>query len=324
MRLDRRHFAIASSAVAAAWIAPAFAQADYPTRSVRMIVPLAPGGVADVAMRIICDQLSKRLGQTFVVETRPGAAGTIGADVIAKAHPDGYSLLYGSVGSHASAVSLYPKLPYDPVKDFTPIAPVLSVTNVMVVRKDSPVKDFAAFIALAKASLGKLNFGSVGVGSTMHLSGELFQQRTGVQMVHVPYSTNALLAGDLANGKIDLVFDNIPNALGQLQAGRLRALAVTALTRWPDLPDTPTTEELGLKDFDMSSWGGVFGPAGLPQPIVDKLNAEINAILASPEVSERMNKLAIAPRRGRPDELASLVKSEIARWSEVVRLANAR
>jgi tripartite-type tricarboxylate transporter receptor subunit TctC len=324
--MRRRWVAVASLFLAAAALAPpSWAQdAAYPSRPVKVIVPFGAGGTADLVARIVSEQLTERLKAPFVVENRPGAGGTIGSDLLAKAPPDGYTLGWGSVSTHATSVSLYPKLPYDPIKDFTPIARVAAIPNVMVVSSQLPVESLQAFIELARSSPSKLNFGSIGNATSQHLGGELFKMRTGVDMVHVPYRNNGALTGDLINGTLHVVFDNLPNVLGQVQAGRLRALGITTDQRWPYLPDVPTLSEQGVKDFDISSWLGMFGPAGLPADAVARLNATINEIVASTEVRDKLLKAGAQPQSGTPRALSDHVSAEIDRWSKVVKASNAK
>jgi tripartite-type tricarboxylate transporter receptor subunit TctC len=298
--------------------------AAYPSRPVKVIVPFGAGGTADLVARIVCEQLTGRLDAPFVVENRPGAGGTIGSDLLAKSPADGYTLGWGSVSTHATSVSLYPKLPYDPQKDFTPIARVAAIPNVMVVSGQLPVQTLQEFIELARKSPSKLNFGSIGNATSQHLGGELFKMRTGVDMVHVPYRNNGALTGDLINGTLHVVFDNLPNVLGQVQAGKLRALGITTEQRWPHLPDVPTLSELGVKDFDISSWLGMFGPAGLAAEAVARLNTTINQIVDSAEVREKLIKAGAQPQSGPPQALADHVKAEIDRWSIVVKTSNAK
>lgn len=299
-------------------------EASYPSRPVRVIVPFAAGGTADLVARIVSEQLTSQLKQPFVVENRPGAGGTIGSDLLAKGPVDGYTLGWGSVSTHATSVSLYPKLPYDPRKDFTPIGRMAAIPNVMVVSAQLPVQTLEGFIALAKRSPEKLNFGSIGNATSQHLGGELFKMRTGVDLVHVPYRNNGALTGDLLNGTLHVVFDNLPNVIGQIQAGRLSALGITTEQRWPLLPDVPTLAELGVKDFDISSWLGLFGPAGLPPSMVVKLNDAINRIMAMPDVRDKLLKAGAQPLSGTPQALAEHVDAEIDRWAKVVKASNAK
>jgi len=321
----RRLLSAAALSMVAAYIArPSWAQAAYPSRPVKVIVPFGAGGTADLVARIVCEQLTQRLGAPFVVENRPGAGGTIGSDLLARSPADGYTLGWGSVSTHATSVSLYPKLPYDPQKDFTPIARVAAIPNVMVVSGQLPVTTLQEFLDMARKSPSRLNFGSIGNATSQHLGGELFKMRTGVDMVHVPYRNNGALTGDLINGTLHVVFDNLPNVLGQVESGKLRALGITTEQRWPHLPDVPTLSELGVKDFDISSWLGMFGPSELPADAVARLNTTINQIVASTEVRERLLKAGAQPLSGSPQALADHVKAEIDRWSKVVKASNAK
>lgn len=327
MRTGRRKcLAAAISSLTLAVVGtPAVAQdAGYPSRPVRVIVPFGAGGTADLIARIVSEQLTGKLNQPFVVENKPGAGGTIGSDLLAKSAADGYTVGWGSVSTHATSVSLYPKLPYDPRKDFTPIGRVAAIPNVMVVSRKLPVKSLEEFIALAKASPAKLNFGSIGNATSQHLGGELFKMRTGIDMVHVPYRNNGALTGDLLNGTLHVVFDNLPNVIGQIQAGNLRALGITTEQRWPALPDVPPLVEQGVKDFDISSWLGLFAPAGVPPAMVSKLNSAVNEVMATPEVRDRILKAGAQPLSGTPQALADHVAAEIDRWSTVVKASAAK
>lgn len=304
---------------------PAAAQDDgYPAKPVRVIVPFGAGGTADLVARVVSEQLGRLLGQPFVVENKPGAGGTIGSDLLAKANPDGYTVGWGSVSTHATSVSLYPKLPYDPRKDFAPISRVAAIPNVMVVSAKLPAKTLPEFVELARSSPTRLNFGSIGNATSQHLGGELFKMRTGVDMVHVPYRNNGALTGDLINGTLHVVFDNLPNVIGQIQAGNLRALGVTTDQRWPKLPDVPTLREQGIQDFDISSWLGLFAPAGVAPATVAKLNQAVNQVMAMPEVRERLLAAGAQPLSGPPQALADHVASEIERWATVVKASNAK
>ncbi|MEO7243321.1 MAG: tripartite tricarboxylate transporter substrate binding protein [Variovorax sp.] len=321
----RRWMALAVLLCSAALAAPAAAQSDaYPTKPVRMIVPFGAGGTADLVARVLADKLGQELKQPFVIENRPGAGGTIGTEVLAHAPADGYTVGLGSVSTHATSISLYPKLPYDPRKDFTPIARVAAIPNVMVITQKIDAKNVDDFIALAKKSPGKLNFGSIGNATSQHLGGELFKMRTGVDMVHVPYRNNGLLTADLVSGTLQVVFDNLPNVIGQVKAGNLRALGITTKTRWPGLPEVPTLEEQGVKDFDISSWLGLFAPAGLPPSMVQTLNRATVKAMSDPEVRATLIKAGAEPLSGTPQELEAYVDSEIERWAKVVKASNAK
>src|SRR5438552_13835540 len=239
----------------------------YPTRPIRLVVPFPAGGTTDILAREVGQRLSMTLGQPVVIDNRPGAAGNIGADLVAKSAPDGYTLLMGTVGTHAINASLYAKMPYDHVKDFAPIILVAGVPNVLVVNPSLPVNSVQELIAYAKANPGKLNFASSGPGTSIHLSGELFKVMAGVQMTHVPYKGSAPALQDLLGGQVQLMFDNLPPSLPHIKAGKLRALAVTSVARSPALPDVPTIAESGLPGFEASSWFGILVPAGTPSAI---------------------------------------------------------
>ncbi len=315
---------VAGAALGAASLPAAAQDGEFPSRPVRVIVPFGVGGTADLVARVVSEQLSRSLGQPFVVENKPGAGGTIGSDLLAKSNRDGYTVGWGSVSTHATSVSLYPKLPYDPRKDFTPLARVAAIPNVMVVSNKLPAKTLGEFIELAKSSPTRLNFGSIGNATSQHLGGELFKMRTGVDMVHVPYRNNGALTGDLLNGTLHVVFDNLPNVIGQIQAGNLRALGITTENRWPKLPEVPTLSEQGIRDFDISSWLGMFAPAGVAPAIVEKLNKAINQVMAMPELQERLLAAGAQPLSGSPQGLADHVASEIERWATVVKASNAK
>src|SRR5437660_7664528 len=255
------HFARALAAALLVVAAPvALGQAAYPTKPVRLVVPYPPGGTTDLLARAAAQKLSEAWGQQVIVANRPGAAGNIGAELVARSAPDGYTLLMGTVGTHAINASLYAKMPYDHVKDFAPVILVAGVPNVLVVNPQLPVNTVPGLVAYAKANPGKLNFASSGSGTSIHLSGELFKTMTGVQMTHVPYKGSAPALTDLIGGQVQLMFDNLPSALPQIKGGKLRAIAVTSTKRAPALPDIPTMAESGLPGFEASSWFGVLAP----------------------------------------------------------------
>ena len=248
----------------------------YPTKPIQMIVPFPPGGTTDIFARLIGQKLSEALGQQVVIDNRGGAGGNIGANAVAKADPDGHTLVMGTVGTHAINPSLYVKMPHDVLRDFEPVAFVAGVPNVMVVNPTAvKAKTVQEFIQEAKAAPGKFSFASSGNGTSIHLSGELFKQMTGVNIVHVPYRGSGPAVNDLVAGQVHLMFDNLPSSIQQIRAGNLRALAVTSAQRSPALPDVPTVAESGLPGFEASSWFAIFAPAKTPKPIVDKLNAEV-------------------------------------------------
>src|ERR1700681_275677 len=259
-----------------AWSASGALAQAYPTRSIRLVVPFPPAGTTDILAREVAQRLSVSLGQSVIIDNRPGAAGNIGSDLVAKSAPDGYTLLMGTVGTHAINPSLYARMPYDHVKDFVPIVLVAGVPNVLEVTPSLPVNSVADLIKLAKEKPGQLNFASSGSGTSIHLSGELFKTMAGVDMVHVPYKGSAPALIDLMGGQVQLMFDNLPSSLAQIKAGKLRAIAVTSAQRAPALPNVPTIAESGLPGFEASSWFGLLAPAGTPAAVVARINADVN------------------------------------------------
>jgi tripartite-type tricarboxylate transporter receptor subunit TctC len=296
----------------------------YPTKPIRLVVPFPPGGATDILARDVAQKLTEAWGQSVIVDNRPGAGGNIGSELVAKSSPDGYTLEMGTVGTHAINASLYAKMPYDHVKDFTPVILVAGVPNVLVVNPALPANSVAELIAYAKANPGKLNFASSGNGTSIHLSGELFKVMAGVQITHIPYKGSAPALQDLLGGQVQMMFDNLPPSLPQIKAGKLRALAVTSLTRAPALPDVPTLSESGLPGFEASSWFGILAPAGTPAPIVAKLNAEIAKWLATPEAKEKLAKQGANAAGGTPDDFAKHIAAETAKWAKVVKDSGAK
>jgi tripartite-type tricarboxylate transporter receptor subunit TctC len=297
---------------------PAAAQgATYPTKPVRLVVPFPASGTTDILARAVAQKLSETWGQQVIVDNRPGAGGNIGSELVAKAPPDGYTLLMGTVGTHAINPSLYAKMPYDHVKDFTPVILVAGVPNVLVVNPSLPVNSVQQLIAYGKANPNKLNFASSGNGTSIHLSGELFRTMTGVQMTHVPYKGSAPALTDLIGGQVQLMFDNLPSSLQFIKAGKLRALAVTSAARSQALPDVPTLAESGLPGFEASSWFGVLAPAGTPADIVAKVNSAVAAWLASPAAKEQLAAQGAIAAGGPPDAFAKHIADESAKWAKV-------
>jgi len=298
---------------------------SYPAKPIRFVVPYPPGGSVDIAARALGQKLTEAWGQPVVVDNRAGAGGNIGADLVAKSPADGYTLLMGAVATHAINPTLYGKLPYDPVKDFTPVALVVQVPNILVLNPSVPAKSVKELIELARAKPGALNFGSGSTGSTGHLAGELFNTMAGVKMVHIPYKGAAPAMADLLSGQVQLMFDNLANALPNVKAGRLRALAVTTLARSPAVPDLPTVAESGLPGFDLTTWFGVMVPAGTPPDIVAKLNAEIVRALNSNDMRERLEKMgAEPPTNNTPEHFAAFIRTEAAKYAKVVRDSGAK
>jgi tripartite-type tricarboxylate transporter receptor subunit TctC len=301
----------------------AFAQ-GYPAKPIRIVVPFTPGGTTDVLARAIGQKLTASWTQPVVVDNRPGAAGNIGSEVVAKAAPDGYTLLMGTVSTHGINPGLYSKLPYDPVKDFAPVTLVAKVPNILVLHPSVPASSVTELIAHAKAKPGQLNFASSGNGTSIHLSGELFKTMAGVQMTHVPYKGSAPALTDLLGGQVSLMFDNMPTALPHVKAGRLKALAVTSAKRSPAIPQLPTMAEAGLPGFEATSWFGVLAPAATPKEIVGKLNGEIVRILKTPEVRAQLSGQGAEPVGDTPEEFAAHIKAEMAKWAKVVKESGAR
>ncbi len=325
-RLHRRHLlGLVLGAAASLASGAALSQQAYPSRPVRIVVPFTPGGTTDIFARLVADKLSQSLGQQFIIDNRGGAGGNIGTDAVAKADPDGYTLVMGTVGTHAINPSLYAKMPYDALTDFAPVAFVAGVPNLMVV---SPKKVKATtvqeFIAEAKAAPGKLNMASSGNGTSIHLSGELFKQMTGVEMPHVPYRGSGPAVNDLISGQVDVMFDNLPSSIEQVRAGNLRALAVTSAQRSPAIPDKPTLAESGLPGFEASSWFALFAPKGTPADITSRLNQEVRKALDTPELQKRFADLGGEMRPMSPDELMAYVKAEHEKWAKVVKTSGAK
>ena len=302
----------------------AIAQANYPAKAIRYVVPFPAGGPLDIVARAIGQELTKSWGQPVIVDNRPGAGGNIGADLVAKAPPDGYTILMGAVSTHAINVALYSKLPYDPVKDFAPVTLITSVPNVLVVHPSLPVRNVKDLIALAKSRPGQLNFASGSTGSAGHLAGELFDSMAGVQMTHIPYKGAAPAVIDLIAGHVSLMFDNLASALPNIKAARVRAIAVTTLKRSSLLPDVPTISESGLRGFDVSTWFGIFAPAGTPPDVVTKLNGEIVRVLHTNDMRERLALLGAEPIGNKPDEFAAFIKTEIPKYAKVVKASGAK
>jgi tripartite-type tricarboxylate transporter receptor subunit TctC len=326
--MERRRFAALIAAALLSASLPAQAQ-TWPTKPVRIVVPFPPGGTTDIVARAIGVELQRMWQHAVVIENRPGAGGNIGADLVAKSAPDGYTLLMGTVGTHAINAALFAQsgaeMPFDPVKDFVPITLTAGVPNVMVINPKLPVNTIAEFIAYAKARPGQLNMASSGNGTSIHLSGELFKTVTGVYMVHFPYRGSAPAVTDLIAGNMNVMFDNLPSALPHIKSGRLKALAVTSRTRSPALPEVPTIEEAaGLKGFDASSWFGLFAPAGTPRAIVDKIQSDVARALALPEVRERFVAQGADPGGNTPEQFAAFIRAETDKWTRVVKFSNAK
>jgi tripartite-type tricarboxylate transporter receptor subunit TctC len=322
---------LAASAALALLAAPAAAQSTWPTKPVRIVVPFAPGGTTDILARAVAPELSKAFGQQFIVDNRAGAGGNVGAEIVARAPNDGYTLLMGTVGTHGINRALYPKLPYDPIKDFVPITLVAAVPNVMEMNVDKAkalnINNVADFVKYAKANPGKLNMASSGSGTSIHLAGELFKSMTGSYMTHIPYRGSGPALMDMVGGNADVMFDNLPSSMQQIKGGKLKALAVTSSQRSPALPDVPTVEEAGgpaLKGYEASSWFGLLAPAGTSPEIVNRIQQEVAKALATPAVKEKMLAQGAIPSGNSPADFAKLIDAEHVKWAKVVKASGAK
>ncbi len=297
---------------------------SYPVKQIRFVVPFPPGGPADILSRTIGQSLSETWAQQVVIDNRAGAGGNIGAEIVAKAPPDGYTMLMGFVGTHAINSSLYRTLPFDAVKDFEPVALVAMVTIILVVHPSVPVKTVKELIALAKAKPGELSFGSPGNGTPQHLAGELFNTMTSVKMVHVPYKGAVPALTDLLGGRLSMIFSSMPPALPHVQSGKLRALGVTSATRSPAAPDVPTIAQSGLQGYEVINWYGVLVPAKTPKEIVGKLNGEIVRIMNLPAVKERLAAQGAETYTSTPEKFADMIRTETEKWAKVVKFSGAQ
>ncbi len=301
--------------------ASAFA-ADYPNKPIRLVVPYAPGGGADSVARIVAKRVSEQMGQPIVIDNKGGAGSILGTDIVAKAEPDGYTLLLGQSGPISINPAIYKSLPYDPVKDFAPVAMTTAYPYILVVNADLPVKTLQEFVALAKSKPGAMNYGSTGVGAANHLVSELFNSKAGLKMTHVPYRGTALAVGDLLGGQLTMVFGDPISVLSQIKAGKLRALAVTSLERSPVAPDVPTVAESGYPGFEALAWHGILAPAKTPPAIVKKLNEEIVKALADPTTKKLLEDQAMQTVGGTPDAFAAFIAKDLAIWKAVATSAN--
>ena len=300
------------------------AQQAYPTKPIRMICPFPPGGTTDVVARLVAQKLTEAWGQQVVVDNRPGAGGIIGTEIVAKAAPDGYTVLLGSITTHAVNPALYKKLSFDPVKDFAPVSLVVSSPQLLAVHPSVAAKSVKELIALAKAKPGQLNYASAGTGTSPHLTFELFKSMAGIDVVHVPYKGTGPAITDLIGGQVQMMITGVVALMPHVKSGKLRGLGVTSAKRVAALPDLPTIVESGIPGFDVSSWFGVFLPGGTPKPIIAKMNAEIRKILEVPEVRQRLIGQGADPASNTPEEFAAYVNAEMARWGKVVRDTGAK
>jgi tripartite-type tricarboxylate transporter receptor subunit TctC len=297
--------------------------ATFPDKPMRIVVTFTTGGAPDLLARILSEKLGAVWGQTVIVDNKPGAGGNTGADFVAKAPPDGYTIVVGTVGTHSINGALYAKMPYDMVKDFTPITLLATTPNMLVINNDVPAKNLKDFIALGKKD-GKMTFASSGSGTSIHVSGELFKTMTGIDMVHIPYKGRATAIPDVLGGRVTMMFDNMPSSLPLVREGKLRALGVTSSARSPAAPDIPTLAESGLPGFDAVSWFALFAPAGTPKAIAEKWQTEARRILKLPDVAKRLADAGLDAVGSTPDELAAYQRSEITKWAKVVKDSGAK
>ena len=317
--LTRRAF----SAGVFAFALPAFAQgAAWPSKGVRIVVTFPPGGAPDTIARVLADKWGQSLGQTFTVDNKPGAGGNIGADFVAKSPPDGSALVVGTVGTHAINASLYDRMPYHNIRDFTPIAFIASTPNLLVVNNSVPARTVKELIELAKKK--PLSFGSSGSGTSIHLCGELFNTMAGVKMQHIPYKGRAQAVPDLLGGRIEMIFDNMPSALPLVRANEVRAIAVTSASRSAAAPSIPTISESGLPGFEATSWFALYGPAGMARDMQMRINAEVHRVMAMPDVREKLSTLGLEVAPGTPEQLAAFTQAETAKWAKVVKESGAK
>ena len=322
--MKRRSVLQFAAATSAGAVAPAAWPQNYPSKPIRFVVPFPAGGASDIYARALAQKLSDALGQSVVIDNKPGAGGAIGSDIVAKAVPDGYTILLATVSTHSIGPALNPKTPYDPVKDFAPVIHFADATNVLLVSPSLPVNNVRELIAYAKANPGKLNYGSSGVGTISHLTGEQFKMDTGTFIVLIPYKGTGLVIPDLIAGQISLIFDNIASALPHIKSGKVKTLAVSKLKRSALLPEIPTMDEAGLKGFESGTYFGVFSPAGTPVPMVQRLNAEINKILATADFRERLAALGGEPAGGTPEDLTRLIVKERTKYAAIIKRAGVK
>ncbi|HEX3171766.1 MAG TPA: tripartite tricarboxylate transporter substrate binding protein [Burkholderiales bacterium] len=301
---------------------PAQAQ-QYPAKPIRLIVPFVAGGSADVLSRVLAQRLNQQYGQQVVVENRPGSGGHVGAEAAARAAPDGYTIVFGTIGIHA-AYTIYSKLNYDPSRDLQPVSMYADVPNILVVHPSVPVKNVKEFIALAKSNPGRLNFGTAGSGSSTHMAGEWFKLYTGVNLTHVPYKGSAQAMQDLLGGQIELMFENLPTAIAQVRAGKIRSLGMTSRERSPSMPEVPTLAETGVPGFEATAWFTIAAPAKVPADIIRKLNADMNAFLKAPEMQQRWIDMGVVPLGGSPADAEKFFVVEREKWGKVIKAAGIR
>lgn len=310
--------ALTGIALFAAAVPSAHSQ-SWPSRGLRIVVPFAPGGSTDIFARLVGDRLAAALGQPVVIDNRPGAGGNIGADAVAKAPPDGYTLLMATTGVMAINNAMYKHLSYDAEKDLKPVIYIASITNVLIVPADSTLKSVGDVIAAAKAAPGKLSFASSGSGSSTHMSAELFRLMTGTELLHIPYKGSGQAMPDVISGRVSMMFENMPGAVGHIKGGKVRVLAVTGLQRTPALPDAKTVAESGVSGYESLSWSGIAAPAATPPEVIARLNREINAILANPDMRQKLAEQGAEAVGGTPEAFGEHMSRERQKWSKVVR-----
>ena len=311
--MQRRHLLLGAGLAPAA----ALAQGAYPTKPIRLVVPFPAGGATDIFARAVSQKLGERLGQAVVVENRPGAGGAIGSDLVAKAVPDGYTLLLATSSTHSIGPALNPRMPYDAVDDFTPIAHVGNAPSIMLVPNSAPARTVKDWIDYARRNPGRLNYASSGNGTIVQLTAELFKARAGLFIVHIPYKGTALAIPDLVSGKVDVLFDSLPSGMPHVRDGRLRALAVTTLRRSALAPDLPPISDV-LPGFDSNTWFGLYGPRGLPADILARVNTAAGQALADPEVRDRLGRLGIEPVGGTPQQFTAMLADDAAKWKQII------
>jgi len=323
MNLERRRL-LATAALLPVASAVRATGEDYPDKPVRLVVPFPPGGGADNLARAIMPKVSHALGRPIIIDNKPGAGGNVGAELVAGAPPDGYTLLYGTNGTHSINQALYRNLRFDPIKDFAPVSRMTEIAAMLVVNPQLPVLTTTQLIRYAKANPGKVNFASAGNGTTSHLSGELFRTMTGIDIVHIPYRGGAAALADLVSGQVQMMIDVMPNVYPLAKDGRIRGIAVSTAVRFPGAPELPTISESGVAGFESSAWDGVLAPAGTPEPVVARLNAAIRIALADPELVETLKSRGARPVAGTPQEFAQHIVESTRKWAVVVKASGAR
>ena len=317
--MHRNGLQLAAAIALAATAAFASGQ-PYPTKPIRFLVPFGPGGVGDITARVVAQKMGASLGQPVIIDNRPGAGGIVASEIVAKAAPDGYTLLLLN-NAHAVSMSLFKSLPYDTLRDFVPVSSIASFSIVLLVNADSQIRSVKDLVASAKASPGRLNFGTIQIGATQHLSSELFKSMAGIDVVHVPFGNTGAVLNGLRGGSVQVAFEFIAPVVGQVKAGALRALAVSTRSRFAGLPDVPTVHEAGVPGYEVTSWNGIGAPTGTPKAVVSRLNQAVAGALAMPDVAQRFQELAVEVRPDTPEGFRKLIASEIGKWGKVIETA---